>query len=96
MKNFAKVGLVLGTLAAIVSPVVVGATTLFTAPAATTTFTNLATWSTEGFDSFLPITYIIVGLVFGALLVGVIIRSLLRAGKMVFRGGRGGRRGRRR
>lgn len=91
-----KAGLIAGMVASAVLPLAAGATSLFTAPAATTTFAGLAVWSTETFDSTLPITYIIVGTMFGALLVGVIIRSLLKAGRRVFGGGRKGGRGRRR
>lgn len=92
-----KTALVVGSaLTAIFAPLMASAATLFTAPTATSTFTSISPWSSEAFDSFLPIVYIIVGVIVGALLVLVVIRSILKGAYKVLGGGRGGRRGRRR
>lgn len=97
MTKLQKLGIVLGAVAAIVSPFAASAATLFTAPTATSTFDAAAVWSTEAFDSFLPIVYILAGAIIGALLVLVVLRALLKAAYKVLGGGRGGRgrRGRR-
>lgn len=90
-----KVALGIAMLATAIMPFAASAATLFTAPSATSTFTNASTWSSEAFDSFLPIVYILAGTIIGALLVLVVIRAILKAAYKVLGKGRGGR-GRRR
>jgi len=70
--------------------------TLFTAPSATTTLTQVGTYSSALFTDLLPVIYIGAGFIIGGLLISFVIGRVIAGASKVLGKGRGGRRGRRR
>lgn len=67
--------------------------TLFTLPDASTTLNSTGAYSAPTFTAFLPVAYIVLGFMIGALVVKVVIRAVSGGAKRVLGGGRrGGRR----
>jgi len=64
---------------------------LFTMPGATSTLTNVGTWSGALFDDLLQVVYIVAGLLIACMLVSLLIRSIIRGVKKVTGGGGRGR-----
>lgn len=69
--------------------------TLFTVPSSTTFLGGLTDYSSGMFDTFLPILYIVGGILIGAMIVSKLLGTTVKGAKKVLGGGRKGR-GRRR
>lgn len=68
--------------------------TLFTAPSSTDIWNGISAYSPDVFTNFLPVIYISLGLLIGALLVVFVYGAAVRAAtKVLGRGRGGGRRG---
>lgn len=72
------------------------ATGLIQLPTPDNLLATSTTWTVPLANAFFPVIGVIVGFAFGAMIVGLVIRTLLRAGKRVLGGGRRGGRRRRR
>jgi hypothetical protein len=67
-------------------------TPLFTLPSATTTLSGIADYSGNTFLAFLPLVYLLAGVVIGALVVSALVAAFIGGAKKITGGGRGGRR----
>ena len=67
-------------------------TPLFTLPAATTTLTGISDYSSNTFLAFLPLVYLLAGVVIGALVISALVAAFIGGAKKITGPGRGGRR----
>jgi len=96
LKKLAISGGIIGAVASALLPMAAGATTLITAPVASTTMSSLGEWAEEIFTTLSPFAYIALGIMVGGLLVLFFWRKISGVLRKVLGGRKGGRRGRRR